>query len=175
MNEISLNSEKSNHLTKLAFFTAFAITIYVVENFIPKPLPFIKFGLANIVILVLLFAYNFKFALIVAVSKTLIGGFFSGTLLSPTTVLSLSGSICSLLIMFLFLQTKINFSIIGISILGAIFHNLAQISAVRFFLIKENSIFYLVPVLILMGIVTGIITGYLAHLLINRIEFPEKT
>ncbi len=133
-----------------------------------------KFGLANIVILILLFVYNFRSALIVAVSKTLIGGFFAGTLLSPTTILSLSGSICSLLVMFLFLKTKINFSIIGISILGAVFHNLAQISAVRFLLIKENSIFYLSPILILMGIITGIITGYLAHLFINRIELSGK-
>ncbi|HHE37284.1 MAG TPA: Gx transporter family protein [Candidatus Cloacimonetes bacterium] len=164
----------SHPATRLAFFTAFAITIYVVENFIPKPLPFMKFGLANIVILILLFVYNFKNAFIVAVSKTLIGGFFSGTLLSPTTILSLSGSICSLLVMFLFLKTKINFSIIGISILGAVFHNLAQISIVRFLLIKEDSIFYLAPILILMGIITGIITGFLAHLFINRIEFLGK-
>ena len=133
-----------------------------------------KFGLANIVILIVLFIYNFRSALIVAVSKTLIGGFFSGTLLSPTTILSLSGSICSLLVMFLFLKTNINFSIIGISILGAVFHNLTQISAVRFLLIKENSIFYLAPILILMGIITGTITGYLAHLFIGKIELSGK-
>ncbi len=152
----------SHPATRLAFYTAFAVTIYIVENFIPKPFPFMKLGLANVVILMLLHMRNFKFAIIVGLSKTFIGGFISGTLLSPTTLLSFSGSVLSLIIMILFIKSRINFSLIGISILGAISHNFAQIIVVRLILIKENSIFYLTPLLIILGIVTGIITGYLA-------------
>ena len=147
-----------------AFFTAFAVTIYVVENFIPKPLPFMKLGLANIVILILIFSGNAKTAFIISISKTIIGGFFSGTILSPTTLLSLSGSILSVIIMFIFWKSTISFSIIGISIIGAISHNFAQIFVVRLILIKKDDIFYLTPLLIIMGIITGIITGYLAYL-----------
>ena len=156
--------------TRLAFFTAFAITIYIVESFIPRPLPFMKFGLSNIVILILLISWNFKSALIVAVAKIFIGGFFSGTFLSPTTLLSFSGSIVSLIIMFLFLKVNINFSVIGISIIGAVTHNISQLTVVRFVLIKENTIFYLTPLLILMGIVTGVITGYIAKLFLDRFK-----
>ncbi|MDP8201589.1 MAG: Gx transporter family protein [Candidatus Tenebribacter burtonii] len=157
-------------LIHLAFFTAFAITIYVVESFIPKPFPFMKLGLANIVVLLLLVSGNVHYALIVIIGKTIAGGFFSGLFLSPTTLLSISGSLCSFGIMMLFIKSKIRFSMIGISILGAISHNLAQIVIIRLILIKENTIFYLTPLLIFMGIVTGIIIGYIAKLFMDRIN-----
>lgn len=157
-------------LIHLAFFTAFAITIYVVESFIPKPFPFMKLGLANIVVLLLLVSGNVRYALIVIIGKTVAGGFFSGLLLSPTTLLSISGSFCSLGIMKIFIESRVRFSVIGISILGAITHNFAQIVVVRLILIKENTIFYLTPLLIIMGIVTGIIIGYIAKLFMDRIN-----
>ena len=157
-------------LIHLAFFTAFAITIYVVESFIPKPFPFMKLGLANIVVLLLLVSGNMRYAFIVIIGKTVAGGFFSGLFLSPTTLLSISGSICSLCVMTIAIKSKVHFSIIGISIVGAVAHNLAQIAVVRLILIKENTIFYLTPLLIIMGIVTGIIIGYIAKLFLDRIN-----
>ena len=157
-------------LIHLAFFTAFAITIYVVESFIPKPFPFMKLGLANIVVLLLLVSGNLRYALIVIIGKTVAGGFFSGLFLSPTTLLSISGSLCSLIVMTLVIKSKVSFSMIGISVLGAVAHNFAQITVVRLILIKENTIFYLTPLLIFMGIVTGIIIGYIAKLFMDRIN-----
>ncbi len=157
-------------LIHLAFFTAFAITIYVVESFIPKPFPFMKLGLANIVVLLLLVSGNFRYAFIVIIGKTVAGGFFTGLFLSPTTLLSISGSLCSLCVMTLFIKSKIRFSMIGISILGAVTHNFAQIAVVRLILIKENTIFYLTPLLIIMGIVTGVIIGYIAKMFLDRIN-----
>ena len=156
-------------LIHLAFFTAFAITIYVVESFIPKPFPFMKLGLANMIVLLLLVSGNIRYVFVVIIGKTVVGGFFSGLFLSPTTLLSISGSLCSLMVMTLFIKSKVRFSMIGISILGAVTHNLAQIAVVRLILIKENTIFYLTPLLIIMGIVTGIIIGYIAKLFMDRI------
>ncbi len=162
-------------LIHLAFFTAFAIAIYVVESFVPKPFPFMKLGLANVVVLLLLVSGNFRYAFLVVIGKTIAGGFLSGLLLSPTTLLSLSGSVASLCVMTLFMRSKINFSIIGLSILGAVSHNLIQIVVVRFILIKENTIFYLTPLLIIMGIVTGIVIGYIAKLFLDRLNGNYKT
>ena len=157
-------------LIHLAFFTAFAIAIYVIESFIPKPFPFMKLGLANMIVLLLLVSNNIKYAFIIIIGKTVVGGFFSGLFLSPTTLLSLGGSLCSFVIMAMFIKSKVRFSIIGISVLGAVTHNMAQIAIVRSILIKENTIFYLTPLLILMGIVTGIIIGYIAKLFLDRIN-----
>lgn len=157
-------------LIHLAFFTAFAITIYVLESFIPKPFPFMKLGLTNIVVLLLMFSGNLRYAFLVIIGKTLIGGFFSGMLFSPTTLLSISGSVCSFLVMMIFIKSKLGFSIIGISVLGAVTHNLVQLTVVRFLLIRQSAIFYLTPLLILLGIVTGIIIGFIAGSFQNRLK-----
>jgi len=160
---------RQRYIVILAFFTACAVTVYILESFIPKPLPFMKLGLSNVVILVLLMAGNRRSAFLVALAKTFIGGIFTGTLISPTTLLSSGGTVISFVIMILMIKLPVNFSILGISIAGAVAHNFTQISLVRLILIKENSIFYLTPLLILMGIVTGIITGYLAKIFIDKL------
>ena len=157
-----------NKLIRLAFFTAFAVSVYELDTLIPKPLPFMRLGLANIVILLLLLANDLKSAIIVTFAKTIIGGFFSGALISPTTILSLSGGAFAILIMYLAMKSRIPFSVIGISICGAVAHNLTQIVLVRFILIKSSTIFYLTPILIIFGITTGIFTGYLTHLIQER-------
>ena len=160
-------------IVQLAFITAFALTLYVLESFIPKPFPFMKLGLSNIVLIILLIAGNLRAAIIVIFAKSIFGGFFTGTIFTPTTLLSLSGSIFAFLTMLFFIKSKLPFSFIGISVLGAIAHNLGQLLMVRTILIKENSIFYLTPLLILMGIVTGIIIGYVAGKF-YKIGFYEK-
>jgi len=76
------------NLTRLGFFTAFAVTMYVAESFIPKPLPFMRLGLANIFILILLANNEFFSAVIVAFGKTVIGGFLSALIISPATILN---------------------------------------------------------------------------------------
>ena len=168
--QIELNNTENFRLIHLAFFTALAISIYVLENLLPRPFPFMKIGLSNVVVLILLIKWNFRSALVVAVTKTFIGGFFTGTVLSPTTLFSFGGSLAALIVMLVFIRSKIAFSVIGISIAGAVAHLLTQLVIVRLMLIKENSIFYLTPLMILMGIVTGIVTGFLAKKIMDRFK-----
>ena len=168
--QTGIDDTENFRLIHLAFFTALAISIYVLENLLPRPFPFMKIGLSNVVVLILLIKWNFRSALVVAVTKTFIGGFFSGTVLSPTTLFSFGGSLAALIVMLVFIRTKIALSVIGISIAGAVAHNITQLLIVRSILIKENSIFYLTPLMILMGIVTGVITGYLAKMFMDRFK-----
>lgn len=158
---------RQQYLLHLAFYTALAVTIYVLEGFLPKPLPFMKLGLSNAVVLALLITGNAGAALTVAIAKTVLGGLFSATLFSPTTLLSFSGTLLAFCLMLLAFKSRLNFSIIGVSIIGATAHNFAQIILVRFLLIKVASIFYLSPILILMGIVSGFITGYVAAIFVE--------
>ena len=168
--QIGIDDTENFRLIHLAFFTALAISIYVLENLLPRPFPFMKIGLSNVVVLILLIKWNFRSAFVVAVAKTFMGGFFSGTILGPTTLFSFGGSLVALIIMLVFIRSKIAFSVIGISIAGAVAHNVTQLLIVRMILIKENSIFYLTPLMILMGIVTGVITGYLAKMFMDRFK-----
>lgn len=149
-------------IKKLAFLTALAVTIFLIENLIPKPLPFMKLGLANAIILYVIYTFGFKTAFIVGISKTILGALLAGTILSPTALMSLGGTFMALLMMLLSLKSPIPFSIIGISVIGAVTHNIMQLIIVRFVIIGDDGIFYLTPILIILGIVTGIITGYIA-------------
>jgi len=172
-NSLLLNFRRlpsNRRLILTALFTAAAATIYLLESFIPKLLPFMKLGLANIIPLILITNKNYREALLVTIAKILLGGFITGTLFSPTTFLSLSGGLIALIIMIIAYKLPLNFSIIGVSIAGAVSHNMGQLLAVRLILIREDEIFYLTPLLIIMGIITGIITGYIAYLVVSRIK-----
>lgn len=155
-----------------AFFTAVAATIYFLESMVVRvlPFPFLRIGLANVIIVYLLMRREFILALTVNVMKTVIGGLISFTLLSPATLLSISGGVISLLVMWVLLCSGIRFSILGISIAGAVVHNIVQVLMVRWVLIQRDSVLYLLPVLMLLGIVTGFITGVIAYELHQKLE-----
>jgi len=173
----SLNIKKMNSDRKIivtALFTAAAASIFILESFIPKPLPFMKIGLANIIPLLLILNRNYKEAFMVIIAKIFLGGLVLGTLISPTTLLSFAGGILAFIIMILFFILPLNFSVIGISIAGAVSHNLGQLIVLRLFLVKESEIFYLTPLLIILGMITGTITGYIAHLLITKIKMAGE-
>ncbi|HPY95623.1 MAG TPA: Gx transporter family protein [Candidatus Cloacimonadota bacterium] len=157
----------------LAFITAFTLSIYILEFFIPKPLPFLKLGLSNVMIVYLLFSGLTIEALIVTIAKTIIGGFFTGTIFNPTTIMSLNGGLAAYFFMFLALKTKINFSVIGISLIGSVMHNLAQLFTVKFLVLQNQKIFYLVPVLLILALLTGFITGYIALLLLKHLDLKK--
>ena len=167
-----MNINDSPKLIQYAFFTAIATTVYFVESIAVRalPLPFLRIGLANVIIVYLLMQRRYGFAFVVNILKTLIGGLFSFTLMSPATLLSISGGIGAFLIMWLLLVSRINFSVIGISIAGAVVHNIIQLLCVRWVIIPRNSVFNLMPLLILIGIGTGFVTGIIAHELSKRLR-----
>jgi uncharacterized membrane protein len=156
---------KKNDPVVLAFFTAFAITIYLVESFIPKPLPFLKLGLANVIVLLLIWKGHSMAALVVLISKTILGGLFSGLLLSPMTIISLGASLAAYILMQSAYRSRLGFSILGVSIIGATAHNIMQLAIVNWLLIHSNAVWKLLPLMLGLGLVTGLITGYLAYLL----------
>lgn len=134
------------------------------------PLPFLRIGLANVIIVYLLWQREFILGFTVNVLKTLFGGMLSLTLFNPATILSLAGGILSFIVMWLLLQSLLRFSIIGISVSGAVTHNVMQIFCVRWIIIQRDSVFQMLPLLIIIGVVTGIITGIFAMELQNRME-----
>ena len=167
MKEIS-----KNRIMQYAFFTAIAATVYFLESMVVRalPFPFLRIGLANVIIVYLLMRREFIFAFTVNIMKTVIGGLISFTLMSPATLLSVSGGIASLLVMWLLLVSRLRFSILGISIAGAVVHNIVQVLMVRWLIIPRESILLLMPVLMLIGIVTGFVTGAIAYELYQKLE-----
>lgn len=153
---------KTKKLTVLALFTALALILSLIDSMLPPPVPVpgIKLGLSNIVILLVLLRYEKRDAVIVMIAKILLASFFAGQFSS--FFYSLAGGILSLLIMLCFLKLFGNRLIPLTSIAGAVFHNLGQF-AVALFLLRTAGLLAYLPFLMISGIVTGLFIGLCCH------------
>ena len=121
-------------LAIIAMLTAMAIVLSILESFIPMFIPGVKLGLANVIILIMLYEFKISEALIVDILRILVVAILRSTLLSPTFIMSLSGGVLSFVIMLIFSRIKV-FSIIGVFII---------IICYLFRSVFLNSTFYLV-------------------------------
>ena len=157
---------EDHHIAKL---TALAIGLHMIEAIIPSPLPGVKPGIANIVTLYVLFQYGFATAVWVSLLRVFASSLLFGQFLSPTFVLSLSGAILSLGALFFaqYLPQKY-FSAISLSILAAFAHIAGQLLVVRFWLIPDSGVLYLVPIFGLAALVFGLINGLITNKLMSN-------
>lgn len=158
--------EKTKKLTLLANLLAIAIVMNIIEAAIPIiPVPGAKIGFANIITLIILYIYSFKDAFGVTLARVLLVSILSGRLLGPTFALSLSGAVLATIVMAL--MKKINFfGIIGVSVIGSIFHAIGQIIAAIFVLDSPLVILYL-PIMLLVSIPAGFLTGVITDKFYN--------
>lgn len=121
-------------------FIALSLVVSYIEVMLPIPLgiPGVKIGLANAVIMVLLFFTTWQRALGISVLRIILAGFLFGN--PMTIVYSLAGGILSLLVMVLLRKIK-GFSAIGISVGGGVAHNMGQLTVAV--LLMENAKIYL--------------------------------
>lgn len=159
-------TEDDHHIAKL---TALAIGLHLLEAVFPSPLPGVKPGIANIVTLYVLYEYGFATAVWVSLLRVFASSLLLGHFLSPTFVLSLSGSILSLSALF-FAQylPKKYFSVISLSIIAAFAHIAGQLTVVGFWLIPQTGIIYLVPIFALAALVFGLLNGMIASKLLYQ-------
>lgn len=143
----------------LSLLTSIGLVLSVVESMIPIPfiVPGAKLGLSNMVILITLVLFGFKEALTVGILKSIVLTLIIGSI--PSFFYSLSGSILSCLLMYLVYNNFSNiFSLIGVSISGAVAHNFGQL-LIASLVMKNFRIFSYFPILLLIGLFTGYFVG----------------
>lgn len=154
--------------TRLSMLLALSIVLSIIESMIPLlngiMIPGLKLGLANIIVVFVLYVYGIKEALYVSLLRILLVGLLRTGLFNITFFFSLSGAIISLL--FMFVIKRFPFSILGVSVVGSLGHSLGQIITAIIFLNNVNLLYYL-PWLLLFSIPTGICIGLLANKLIE--------
>ncbi|MBE6136275.1 MAG: Gx transporter family protein [Erysipelotrichaceae bacterium] len=151
----------------LGVLTAGAVVIAILESFIPSiGIPGIKLGLANIVILVTLYELGILDAIIVNLIRVVVVGLVRGTFMSYGFLMSLSGAFLSLLVMIIFYLLIRKFSIIGVSVLGALAHVIGQILVAMIYLGTSYVVLYL-PVIGLSAIITGVFVGLVSSAIIH--------
>lgn len=138
---------------------ALAFIFSYIEVLIPFHLgiPGVKLGLANIVSLVTLYLLGEKEAAVITIVRVILTGFTFGSLYSM--LYSMSGALLSLVFMIAAKRWN-KFTMIGVSVLGGVMHNIGQLIMAAAVL-KTVPFFYYTPVLILSGIITGIAIGFL--------------
>ena len=158
---------KVQKMALLGVLTAGAIVIAILESFIPNiGIPGVKLGLANIVILVTLYELGIWEAASINLLRVLVVSLVRGTFLSMGFLMSLTGCVMSLGIMILFYLLLKWFSIVGVSVIGAIFHVTGQILVAMLYLGTTYIVLYL-PVIALSAIITGVFVGIIARIIIK--------
>ncbi len=160
---------------QLALIVTIGTILFSIESFIPTPMPWIKLGLANITTILALKWWNLKEAFIVVFMRVIIGSLLIGRFLHPTFIISLSGNIIAALTMYVtIIYGERIFSIVGISIIGAVFKNITQLFIVYFLYLRHLYIFSLIPFFLFSALVTGIIIGLITHLLFYKITLKIR-
>ena len=158
---------KVRKIALLGVITAATIVIAIAESFIPSiGIPGVKLGLANIMILITLYEIGILEAAGISVIRVLVVSLVRGTFLSMGFLMSLTGATLSLGIMILLYLVIRKFSIIGVSVIGSLFHVFGQILVAIFYLGSGYVIYYL-PVIAISAIITGVLVGITAKLIIR--------
>lgn len=158
---------KVQKIALLGVLLAATIVIAILESFIPSfTIPGIKLGFANIVILVTLYEVGILEAVFINVVRVLVVSFVRGTFMSMGFFMSLAGAFMSLGIMILLVLLIKKFSIIGVSVIGALFHVTGQILVAMIYMGSIYVVYYL-PIIALSAVITGVIVGLVAGAIIR--------
>lgn len=149
-------------------FASLAILMGYVEMLIPIPLlvPGMKLGLANVIVVIVMYFMDARAAFFISLVRVLLSGLlfagFAGLLYS------LAGALFSFGVMTLLKKTD-KFSIIGVSVAGGVFHNIGQILVAA--LVVENiKLMYYLPFLLFFGVATGIMIGLVARMTLGYLN-----
>lgn len=144
---------------ELGLLLAMALILSYVESLIPFSfgIPGIKLGLPNLIVLLLLYdGSRVREALLVNGMRIVLSGFLFSNLYA--ILYAIAGAAFSFLAMLASRRTK-RLSMIGVSVLGGVFHNVGQL-LVAMAVVETLAVAYYVPFLIVAGTLTGALLGF---------------
>jgi heptaprenyl diphosphate synthase len=156
----------------LAMLGAFCLFLSAVEYMIPKPLPFIRIGIANLPLMLALDIFPFLTLLVLVGIKVLGQALITGTLFSYIFLFSLAGTVLSAVSMYTLrrLLGPARISFIGTSALGAMMSNITQLALAWVFIFRNN-VRYIAPPLLAAGLITGIVLGLVCEMFTRRSQW----
>jgi heptaprenyl diphosphate synthase len=153
---------------RLARYAAAAITASLIEAAIPSPLPGVKPGLANIVILIVLARHGWRDAAWVSVLRVIAGSLLAGQFLAPGFFLAATGALVSLAVLGALQALPWRWlGPVGRSVAAAFAHIGGQLVLARLWLVPHDGLFNLAPVFFAAALVFGIVNGVVADRLLR--------
>lgn len=173
----SVNSSKALRLSLMALIMSMAAVISYFERFIPLiNIPGLKLGLASVFTLLALVFFSWREALTILIGRIILVSFFAGSPIS--LIYSLAGGSLSLVAMALALRVDSrHLSIIGVSLLGAFFHNTGQALVLGLLIGSFKIALGYYPILVFAALLTGSLTGYIASYFLAHVQLvasPDK-
>ncbi|MDP2265173.1 MAG: Gx transporter family protein [Thiobacillus sp.] len=145
---------------RIARLAALAIGLTLAEAALPSPVPGIKPGLANIVVLLVLLQYGWRAAAWVSGLRVLAGGLLLGSLFAPGFWLSAAGAVTSLGVLALARHLPSHyFGPISLSVLAAFGHIGGQLALAGAWLLPGIALIKLMPVFAAAALVFGAVNG----------------
>lgn len=156
----------TKRIVLLAVLTSLAIVLSLIDKVItPLVFPFLptaKIGFANIIVVLVLYTFNFKETLILVVLKILIANLLFGGITS--FVIGGSASITSFFAMYAIYKIfKDHVSAIGISAVGGFVHVMVQLYVSKFYYGINDAIMYYGALLVVVSLVSGVLIGFIGN------------
>ena len=161
---------KTKKMVFLGLMVGYSLILYILGTYIPNPFivffPGAKLGLTNIITLVSLLIFGFKETFIIVTVRVILSSIFAGPM--SYLLFSIGGAYLSLIVMFLVNKIK-GFSVIGVSIAGAIAHNIGQLLVASILVENFLMITYL-PFMLATSLVTGLFVGIVSQFCYSKMD-----
>lgn len=158
---------RTKKLALSAILAAMAMILSYIEALIPLPVPIpgVKLGLANLIIIIAIYKLGFKYAFVINCVRIFTAGLlFTGVF---GIMYSLAGGVLSIIIMYLLYRTNL-FSMVGISMAGGVAHNLGQLITACLIMSNIKLMSYF-SILLFSGMISGILIGIVAWLVNGKL------
>lgn len=161
-------------LTKISMLLSVSVVLSIIESAIPvinNIVPGMKLGLANSVIIFAIYMLSFKDALYISIMRIILVGILRTGLFNTYFIFSIVGAIMSIISMYISKKyTKL--SVVGVSVIGAIFHSIGQ-TIIAILLLNNINVIYYIPYLFILSIPAGILVGISAKQVIEYYKNKE--
>ena len=160
--------KKINKVTFISILISLALILSFIESQIPTfvPVPGIKLGLPNIVIIYLLYRSSWKEAALVSLVRVTLVALLFGSFY--TFLYSFTGAVLSILVMAI-LKRFTNLSCVTVSVIGGVMHNIGQIIMACITTSTAQIVYYL-PILLITGTIAGVLIGLIGAQLIKKLD-----
>ncbi len=162
------NKKKIRQITLIAILTACAAGLQMLESPLPRILPWLKLGLANVITLYAIIRLSVFSGIFIAFFRTCLAAIILGSFLSPIHIISFSGAVMAAIVMSLIYHFLPKTSVCIISIFGAISSNISQLLAVQILLASNLTFWLHLAMIIWVGIPAGLIVGKITFELLRR-------
>ena len=163
-------------MTRKVAYSSMLVALAMIFSYIEALIPFsfgipgIKLGLANLVVVIGLFFVEPVQVFGILIARIVLVAFMFGNMSS--LLYSLAGGMLSFCMMLLLKKCK-GFSVIGISMAGGVSHNVGQL-VVAACVVENMHVFYYMPVLLVVGLITGMLIGTVGQRVCHYLRIGEQ-